>query len=177
VILNAVIHGKYWYAESWPEKEVLIDEVMENLKPEEPGPWISAGEDACFMFAEGRHNSNTFDWWPDNYLRVAVNCRSGYGGLIWYVTGDRARGAGDDMHQYVWVSNNPNPPDFDPRVVADPGYPKFHDPRSTLPVEQIRAALIEFCRKGTGGRPECVQWVTGEMNGDRHDEFSRNGEK
>jgi hypothetical protein len=28
---------------------------------------------------------------------------------------------------YVWVSDNPTPPDFDPRVVSDPGVPYFFD--------------------------------------------------
>ncbi|MER7735969.1 Imm1 family immunity protein [Streptomyces erythrochromogenes] len=37
---------------------------------------------------------------------------------------------------------------------------------STLPLAQIRAALEEFCRKGTGGRPECISWVKGEINGE-----------
>ncbi|MEU9079159.1 Imm1 family immunity protein [Kitasatospora sp. NPDC048538] len=51
------------------------------------------------------------------------------------------------------------------RVVFDPGDPRFHNPRSCLPVLEVRAALEEFCRMGTGNRPECIHWVRGYMNG------------
>nr|WP_121175647.1 Imm1 family immunity protein [Streptomyces sp. 1114.5] len=56
---------------------------------------------------------------------------------------------------------------LDPRAVSDPGEPRFHDPRSCLPVPEVRAALEEFCRMGTGNRPECIRWVCGYMNGYR----------
>ncbi|MFJ8746515.1 Imm1 family immunity protein [Embleya sp. NPDC127516] len=67
------------------------------------------------------------------------------------------------------MSDNPEPPDLDPRVVSDPCYPLFHDPSSALPIPRIRAALEEFCRAGTGERPECIDWVVGGMNGQRFD--------
>lgn len=75
-----------------------------------------------------------------------------------------------EIDDYVWVSDNPAPPDFDPRVVSDPCVPYFYHPRSTLPAAQIRAAVEEFCRTGTGERPERVHWVRGEANGNRLDE-------
>ncbi|MET7749740.1 Imm1 family immunity protein [Micromonospora sp. NPDC005367] len=39
--------------------------------------------------------------------------------------------------------------------------------RSVLPLAQVRAAVEEFCRTGTGDRPECIRWVRGEINGER----------
>ncbi|MDW6059300.1 Imm1 family immunity protein [Streptomyces sp. FXJ1.4098] len=169
MILNAVIHGRYHYAQTWVEMEELIAEVVENSIPEQPGPGINPGEDACFMFARDRHSAETFSWWPDNYLRIAVNPETGYGALVWFVSAERHAEPDDEISKHFWVSDNPNPPDFDPRVVSDPGYPKFHDPRSTLPIAQVRAALEEFCREGTGNRPQRIRWVTGEMDGQRHD--------
>ena len=151
--------------------EELIAEVMENLRSENlDSPWVSPGEVATFMFAEGRHSEAVRDWWPDNTLQIAVNSTTGYGGLVWSATQERA--LRDEVSEYIWVSDNPNPPDFDPRVVSDPGVPYFFDPKSTLPVVQVRAALEEFCRAGTGDRPECIRWVHGEMNGQRHDQES-----
>jgi hypothetical protein len=47
--------------------------------------------------------------------------------------------------------------------LSDPGFSRYHDPRSTLPIAHIRAAVEEFCRTGTGARPECVHWVHGEQ--------------
>ncbi|WP_231873129.1 MULTISPECIES: Imm1 family immunity protein [Kitasatospora] len=169
MILNAVIHGRYYYAETWSEMSELITEVIENLKPEDAGsPWISPGEQACFMFADGRHTADTRTWWPDNYLYVSVNSSTGYGGLTWFVGEERAVEA-NGISDYVWVSDNPAPPAFDPRVVSDPGFPLFYAPGSTLPVSQVRGALEEFCRTGTGDRPESIQWVCGETNGQRVD--------
>jgi hypothetical protein len=168
VILNAIIHGSYYYADSWPEKIELIREVMQNLRSERcDTPWIDAGETAWFMFADRRHSESTRDWWPDNTLLVAVNSVTGYGGLVWSANQDRVEK--DEISKYVWVSDNPSPPDFDPRVVSDPGVPYFFDPKSTLPLDRVRAALEEFCMLGTGDRPECIRWVRGELNAQRHD--------
>jgi Immunity protein Imm1 len=168
VILNAVIHGRYYYAESWPDKVGVITEVMENLRFERRNQtWIRPGEVASLMFADRRHSESVRDWWPDNTLQVAVNTETGYGGLVWFATQERVKK--DDVSECIWVSNNPNPPSFDPRVVGDPGIPYFFDPRSTLPLDQVRAVLEEFCRVGTGDRPECIEWVHGEMNGQRND--------
>ncbi|MEV1007138.1 Imm1 family immunity protein [Streptomyces sp. NPDC049881] len=167
MILNAVIHGRYWYAESRLEKAGLVAEVMENLQSERRDQsWISPGEVASFMFAPGRHSESVRDWWPDNTLQVAVNATSGYGGLVWFATQERA--TKDPISEQIWISDNESPPDFDPRVVSDPGIPRFFDPRSTLPLDRVRAALEEFCRLGTGDRPECINWVPGEMDGQRH---------
>ncbi|MEU5310729.1 Imm1 family immunity protein [Streptomyces sp. NPDC021562] len=168
LILNAVIHGNYRYARSWSEMEPLIAEVTGNLRSERSDlPWLAPGEIALFMFAEGCHSESVRDWWPDNTLQVAVNSETGYGGLVWFATQERV--TKNEISEYIWVSNNPSPPEFDPRVVSDPGVPYFFEPRSALPVDQIRAALEEFCRLGTGDRPECIEWVHGEMNGQRHD--------
>lgn len=67
------------------------------------------------------------------------------------------------------MSDNPEPPGFDPQVVSDPGYPLFHDPASTLPIAQVRQAVEEYSRIGTGDRPECINWVSGGASGQRDD--------
>lgn len=168
MILNAIIHSKYHYADTWSGMSALIAEVMDNLKSEHSnGMWSDPGENACFIFADGRYSDDDGGLWADNFLYVAVNSSTGYGGLTWLVTRERARKSEYRTADHVWVSDNPAPPDFDPRVVADPGGPVFYDPRSALPASQIRAALEEFCRTGTGDRPECVSWVLGETTGGR----------
>ncbi|MER7668139.1 Imm1 family immunity protein [Kitasatospora sp. NPDC096128] len=167
MILNAHIRGQYYHAESWPEKAELIADVMENLRFERAdAPWVSAGECAEFSFANQRRTEAS-DWWPDNHLQISVNSATGFGGLVWFVMRDDAPEG--DISEHIWISDNPNPPDFDPRVVADPGIPHFFDPRSAIPTEDVRAALEEFCRKSTGDRPECIQWVHGDMDGQRNE--------
>lgn len=166
VILNAIIHGEYQYAVSPAEKEELITEITQGLRFEVAGgQWVSPGEVAYLMFADRRHSRKTRDWWPDNTLQVSVNSQTGYGGLVWYAT--QARASRDEVSENIWVSDNKCPPDFDPRVVADPGIPKFFDPQSAIPIAMVRSALEEFCLLATGDRPECVEWVRGDMNGER----------
>jgi len=170
MILNALIHDKWQYAETWPEKSALISEAMQNLESEGSVThgglrFQTPGQDARFMFSDRRHSGD--GEWPNNYLIVAVNKSTCYGGLIWYVTKDFPAKGG--IYDHVWVSDNPEPPDFDPRVVSDPCEPAFHDPRSTLLLPAVSAALEEFCRAGTGDRPQSINWVRSWTNGHRID--------
>lgn len=166
VILSVAYGGRRHYAETPEEKNELVAEVFDNLAGEsgEGRAW-SPGEDAWLSLAEERHGDDNRV--ADNFLRLAVNRATGHGALIWFVTQDSPRRGG--VYDRVWVSNNPNPPAVDPRVVSDPGHPLFHDPSSALPLARVRAAVEEFCRVGTGDRPECVDWVPGHMNGQRVD--------
>jgi len=76
-----------------------------------------------------------------------------------------APGRLEEVDQWCRVSDNPAPPSFDPLVVSDPCSPLSFDPHSTLPAAQIRAAMEEFSRTGTGERPRCVRWAHGEPGG------------
>ncbi|WP_018351442.1 Imm1 family immunity protein [Longispora albida] len=166
MILNAFIHGQLSYAETWPDMQALIDEALSTLEAESLSPHYDPGEDAWFMLSDRRHTGTGADW-PQLMLHVSVNRATGYGAVIWLASGDYP-GEGD-IFDNAWVSDNPQPPAFDPRVVASPGEPRFHDPRSTVPIEQVRAVLEEFCRTGTGMRPEGVSWARSELNGIRFD--------
>jgi len=155
-ILEAFIHDEQRYAETWPQMTALITEVMTSLATEDPdSPWIVPGEVAWFMFVDRRRADPYGPPWPNNYLSVAVNTKTGYGGLTWFITERSTIPAGDKIANHVGVTDNPSPPDFDPGVVSDPGYPLFYHPNSTIPVTQVRTALEEFCRTGpaTGRSP------------------------
>ncbi|MEG3629692.1 Imm1 family immunity protein [Streptomyces poriticola] len=166
MILSVGIGGAWRYAGTSEEKSRLVGEVMESLEGEagEGRDW-SPGQDAWLSLAEERHSGDN----PvaDNFLRLAVNRATGFGALIWFVADDSPRLGG--VYEQVWVSDNPEPPGADPRVVSDPGYPLFHDSSSALPLARVRAAVEEFWRIGTGDRPECIDWVPGHMNGQRLD--------
>ena len=143
----------------------LIDLVLREQHVSIPG--VGVGDPVAFSFAEQRRTAETRGSWPDNYLRVGVNSVTGYGGLVWYVSPKRAEASAREIDQFCWVSDNPTPPDFDPQVLSDPGSPLCYDKRSALPLSCMREALEEFCRIGTGDRPECISWVHGEINGER----------
>ncbi|MFF4755669.1 Imm1 family immunity protein [Streptomyces sp. NPDC002514] len=92
-------------------------------------------------------------------LLVGVNRKTGYGGMIWW--GEEIP---EDPDQFYWVSCNENPPSFDPRVTADPGYPLWYDRKNVVPVEDIETALNEFCFN-RGRRPTAVGWEPSTANG------------
>ena len=164
--------GVWYHAETVEEMSRLVGEVMEHL-PDEDGSAQPKryGRDAWFCFSDLRfeHPRNPGDE-PDTLLRLAVNRSTGFGALMWLVTRGRSSGAGDEVDDYLWISDNPQPPEFDPRVIAEPGYVRFHSRRSAVPLERVRVVLEEFCRVGTGARPESISWVRGELNGQRSDE-------
>ncbi|MGW3346303.1 Imm1 family immunity protein [Nonomuraea rubra] len=190
MILNAFMHNKIRHAETWPEMMQLITEVVENAPDPEPRPkpkeappkwvleaieslpkpsWPDGGMTSAFVLTERRLNMDDQPHGFDNYLQITVNAATGYGALMWFVTEGSSVPAAPDIAEHVWISDNPHPPAFDPDVFSDPGFPRFHHPRSTLPVAQIRAALEEFCRTGTGQRPECINWTPGDLSGRRLD--------
>jgi hypothetical protein len=125
VYLSVFFNGEWRYGGGWEQTSRLVDDVMAGLRGEdETTGAYHPGDDAWFCLAEQRHGGSG----PveGSNLRVAVN--KGYGALTWFVTDKFARVGGVD--DFVWVSDNVKPPDCDPRVVSDPGYPLFHDPAS-----------------------------------------------
>ncbi|MER6523108.1 Imm1 family immunity protein [Streptomyces sp. NPDC001553] len=140
---------------------------MRNLKSEgytDSGGYIP-GETANFHIFQELPDDPEETVWPDNVLRVGINSRTGYGGFIWYVTVSRWEAAIEKPPSGYWVSENPSPPNFDPAVTADPGFPINFAPRSTVPLQQVRSTLEEFCFTGTGDRPEGIAWISSDGNG------------
>lgn len=86
--------GVYRYAETPDEKLALIAEVFAAAGS--GGQAADASRTALLMLAERRHTGETRDGWPDNYLQVAMNPETGYGGLIWWVGPARAAASQDE---------------------------------------------------------------------------------
>ncbi|MFJ8164135.1 Imm1 family immunity protein [Streptomyces sp. NPDC096136] len=119
---------------------------------------------ASFLYREEANLSRT-----EASLTVSVNHENGYGGLAWFADGNTAKRLmetrGEEFADSIWVSMNPTPPEFDPEILSDPWVPTYIHRTSALPIPMLRAALEEFCKAGTGDRPECVNWVEGNFNG------------
>ncbi|GAA1441212.1 Imm1 family immunity protein [Nocardiopsis tropica] len=163
---SAFFKGEWHYCESSLEDSLLIPQAINGLQGErEVGGAYFPGEDAWFCLT-GRRKTDV-ELVGGSRLRLAVNPDRSYGALVWCVDDKFPRKGG--VYDYVWISDKPEPLDFDPRVVSDPGYPLFHDPASALPISQIQAAVEEFFRLASGARPECIKWVSGEVNGQRLD--------
>ncbi|MFD3472112.1 hypothetical protein ACFWWM_38500 [Streptomyces sp. NPDC058682] len=112
MILNVQSGNTYRHAKALPEMLRLIDSVVSEQRVSLPG--IGAGDNDLFSFSERPHTIHATDWWPDNSLHVSVNLEAGYGGLVWYVSPDRADQSHDEVDEHIWVSSNPSPPGFDP---------------------------------------------------------------
>ncbi|MEU8514586.1 Imm1 family immunity protein [Kitasatospora sp. NPDC048722] len=158
MILRISFAGKHVFPTSQEEVDGLISEAIRYITPGEGGDGNGPWHDAGFSFLEPDAP------FPSAFLRLAANEATGFGALVWCVFG-REGGIYDD----AWISDNPTPSEIDSRLVCDAYYPRFHDPASAVPLPQVREAIKEFCRSGTGERPESIAWVTGEINGPRND--------
>ncbi|MGW1813048.1 Imm1 family immunity protein [Streptomyces sp. NPDC002125] len=141
----------------------LIERALSELESERDVPiGFHAGTIASFHVFDVPAGSE-LPRFADNALTVGVNLATGYGGFTWW--GEEVVENPDQEH---WVSRNPNPPSFDPRVTADPGYPLWYDKRNVIPVEKVAAVIEEFCFN-KGRRPSLVEWEPGTVNGQRLD--------
>ncbi|MET8539084.1 Imm1 family immunity protein [Kitasatospora sp. NPDC004799] len=137
--------------ETREDAERLITWVMENA---------GSGRNAWFVFNEDEAGPSS-----DSTLMVAMDREAGYGGLVWCVSLRYPKRGG--IYACTWVTDNPSPPEDDPKVISDAWTPVFMEPATVLPLPEVRKALEEFCREGTGDRPTCVGWVKGHLNGSR----------
>ncbi|MEV5795671.1 MULTISPECIES: Imm1 family immunity protein [unclassified Streptomyces] len=193
MILDVYMHGRRHQPATWQETELLVTALVENVPEPEPHPdakpvtghlaqaisqvlegmpqatWPYGGQTAEFTFTERSEGSTGGLLDFDSYLHVAVNARTGHGALMWMLTRGSTVAMDPSIADQVWLSDNPAPPSKDPNVIADPGFPLFHHPRSVLPVGRIRAAVEEYCRAGTGHRPTCIDWTPGQTSGRRLD--------
>ncbi|MEU8779969.1 Imm1 family immunity protein [Streptomyces sp. NPDC048606] len=166
MILNVSFAHEIHYAHALEEMLGLTSRVIEEMAKgnADSGPQYS-GVTATFCMSKKRHTTSDAASLPDNFLTASVNGSSGYGALTWFTSSNRL--GAKELVAHTWVSDNPNPPIFDPIVVGDSGSPVFHDRRSTLPIQEVTAAVEEFCRVGTGARPESIDWVAGTPAGHR----------
>ncbi|SFT66599.1 Immunity protein Imm1 [Actinopolyspora lacussalsi subsp. righensis] len=88
---------------------------------------------------------------PRGRLMVSVNPFLGWGALH-YMHPGAPNGA-------LVYSYNPEEPNHAPSLVLDPEGLDFPH-TSSLPLEDVRAAVTEYGRTGT--RPECVRWQPGQ---------------
>ncbi|MEV6846727.1 Imm1 family immunity protein [Actinoplanes sp. NPDC051411] len=157
--LNVWVRGEHHVAHGWDEMSEEVETIMNTLGYEQ---YVTMGRRQVRTFVQNAKLS-----FSDDLLWVGINNQTGYGALIWLALASSPKKGG--IYNYTWVSDNPNPPTTDPQVIADPSVVYFHDPRNALPLADIRTALEEYCRTGTGDRPESISWVRGGTDGRRFD--------
>lgn len=164
MILGVLIGEDWRFVDPQEDVARTVEEVLEFLTARRGVD--DPGQVAELTFARLPWQGHAVD--TDNHLFVSANEETGFGALTWFV--DQGWPRKGEIYNDVWVTDNPKPPSFDPRVVSDPDCGTFYHSRSDIPLSQVRAALVEFCSMRSGDRPECVSWVPGRIDGRRLDE-------
>ncbi|SFE38871.1 Immunity protein Imm1 [Actinopolyspora alba] len=142
-VVTAVFHDTFHYAHTPDELAELIRTITNE--PPRPVCEVYVWDRPCRSFREADGPE-----FPDGRLRVSVR-PDGWAALN-YVDPDAPNGALVDTY---------NPDSGDQPLPALPFDPDGIDfPASaSIPLDQAREAIIEYCRTGT--RPESVRWQPG----------------
>jgi hypothetical protein len=163
VILAVRTDGDWRFEDPRGDVSRIVAAILDELAaPTGPGASSPIAE---LTFSPHRWEGPIAD--ADNRLFASVNGKTGFGALTWYVLEGWPQTGG--IYDDIWVTDNPHPVDFDPRVPSDPDSGAFYHPASAVTLDRVRTALEEFCTVGTGDRPECVSWVPGRIDGWRLD--------
>ncbi|MFK0145324.1 Imm1 family immunity protein [Streptomyces griseus] len=161
VIVAGGTHAGSIYARSEAEIASLIDHIMSDLLQggRTPEGFEIVPEHATVTIVEDGYPERAEKLWPASYLHVSVNTSNGYGALRWFSTTPPNGEDENPMNRFVWVSANPDPPTFDPKLILDASTPLYYPRESAFPVAEVRAGLEEFCRVRSGVRPESIPWM------------------
>jgi len=132
--LNVRIRQRSYSIPGGEVTEEVIAEIISGVDPaDRAGQVIDMNTTARLCFADectyGRHRPCSVE----SHLRISLRRKSGFGAFIW-IDGE------DKDTALAWISDNPAPPDFDPRLDSDPGN-LLHDPASAVPVGQFMRVL------------------------------------
>lgn len=161
MIVEVSLNGETWRVSSEDEIRKLISHVIAELESERPAAvGIDPGTTAS-MHVFDVSNEADLPPYAENSLRIGVNRATGYGGLTWW--GPELDGQPNEPY---WVTDNDSPPNSDPRVTSDQCFPLWYDRISTIAVEDVAKAMMEFC-SGKGARPATVKWARADASGQR----------
>ncbi|GAA2112000.1 hypothetical protein HKK74_38180 [Actinomadura alba] len=160
MILTVFVGDATYHAPSGDVIRRLIDELASGGSGRDSGVvgQSEGGIFATFVLLMPHRDPMESDRYFDSYLQVSVNSLTGYGALRWLVPEGSEVRMDQEIARSVWISKNTEPPVSDPKVVADLSDGRLFEPRSTLPVSDIRAAVEEFCELRSGQRPAAVCW-------------------
>ncbi len=138
-VATAVVDGHRGYAHETRDKPALVDGL---LRPERPGS-------ACHLYAWDRPYENEEQAGPYQQIRVVTSVEDGCGVLNYTEETE-------DGELRSWHSHNPDPPAGVSLLRFDAGSPLTFPRDALLPIDRVRAALIEFA--DAGECPNAVAW-------------------
>jgi hypothetical protein len=104
---------------------------------------VSAGLGLYLVYAQDITSPHPPGWYPENVLAVSVD-DEGWGAA--YLRDQESQ----------WIARNPRPAAEAPALLFDAEAGTDFPPDAVFPLDQIRAAVMEYLR--TGQRPRSVQW-------------------
>jgi immunity protein Imm1 of predicted polymorphic toxin system len=148
-VVTVVFHHSFKYARTDDEVAELARVIVEE--PPTPVCEVYVWDRPCLSFrVEGGPA------FPSGRLRVSTRPIDGWGALN-YMDARPGVEDGDLVDSF-----NPDADPDTPPVVFDPEGDLWFPASASLPLNEVREAVIEYMR--TGARPTCVQWQLGQWS-------------
>lgn len=141
-VVTAVTDSEWHYAHTPAETEQLITHLLDT-----PAHHVSL----FYVWDRPCRSWRSLDGeaFPDHSLRVAADPNRSVAALSYHY-----------YHHELLDSYNPHATDDTPPLLFDPEGDLWFPASASLPLDQAREAITEYCR--TGKRPESVRWQPGQ---------------
>ncbi|GAB3543045.1 hypothetical protein J2S53_000380 [Actinopolyspora lacussalsi] len=143
-VVTAVFHHLFRYAHTANEIDELVRTLVHD-PPRQPAE-VYVWDRPCHQSPDG-----TINEFPRHKLRVCTRPDLGWGAISYH--------NGTPEQQDLVDSYNPRTTEETPALLFDPEGDLWFPASASIPLEQAREAIAEYCR--TGQRPESVRWQPG----------------
>ncbi|NYH80319.1 hypothetical protein FHR84_003676 [Actinopolyspora biskrensis] len=143
-VITGVLGHEFHYARTPEETADLVETVL-NTRYSQIYVW----DRPCLSFRD--ENGPSF---PHARVRITVAPDDGWGAL------NHMDARPEAVNGEAVDSYNPHATEEMPALLFDPEGQLFFPASASLPLDQARQAITEYCR--TGQRPSCVQWQPGQ---------------
>ncbi|GAB3544183.1 hypothetical protein J2S53_004393 [Actinopolyspora lacussalsi] len=141
-VITTVIDNTWHYAHEPAEIDQLITRVLDT--PAHRVSLFYVWDRPCRSWRDPAGEA-----FPEQSLRVATSSELGFGALSYH------------RYQHELLdSYNPEFTESTPPLLFDPEGDLWFPASASLPLDQAREAITEYCRTGT--RPESVRWQPGQ---------------
>ncbi|GAA4864213.1 hypothetical protein GCM10023222_16080 [Saccharopolyspora cebuensis] len=144
-MITGIFGHEFRYAWTPDEARDLVDAILYG-EPEQFAQ-VYVWDRPCRQSEDG-----TVHEFPPGRLRITTDRENGWGALNYMHPGTPD---GDLVDSF-----NPDTDESAPVLLFDDEGGLLFPRSASLPLDQVRGAIAEFCR--TGARPTCVRWQPGE---------------
>ncbi|MGJ7907900.1 Imm1 family immunity protein [Actinopolyspora sp. H202] len=142
-VVTAILGHEFYYARTPEETADLVEAVLDTRYSQ-----LYVWDRPCLSSDDGGPQ------FPGGH-RMKITSRDGWGALNYM---DARPGTGEQGR--LVDSYNPYATGETPSLLFDPEGDLWFPASASLPLDQVREAIAEYCR--TGQRPESVRWQPGQ---------------